>query len=75
MPLIVCLPLAGASLVPIAAERFGVRPALTANLTARLALILLIAQMLAVYSGQVLIDSHDGIPAIGLSDEGGPNNQ
>ncbi len=58
LPLIVFLPFIGALLVPLAATRAGLRPALAASLTAGLALILLIVQMPAVYSGQVLIDSH-----------------
>ena len=67
LPLIVCLPFLGALLVPVAARQFGTKPALTASLAAGLALILLITQMPPIYDGQVLIDSHQWIPAIGLS--------
>ncbi len=67
LPLIVCLPFLGALLVPVAARQFGTKPALTASLAAGLALILLITQMPPVYDGRVLIDSHQWIPAIGLS--------
>lgn len=67
LPLLVCLPFIGALLVPLAAKQAGMRPALAAGLTAGLALILLATQMSAVYSGQVVIDSHAWIPNIGLS--------
>jgi multicomponent K+:H+ antiporter subunit A len=67
LPLIVCLPFLGALLVPFATQRFGARPALSAGLTAALALALLLPQMPAVYEGTVLIDRHEWIPAIGLS--------
>ncbi len=67
LPLIVCLPFLGALLVPVAARQFGTKPALTASLAAGLALILLITQMPPIYDGRVLIDSHQWIPAIGLS--------
>jgi len=67
LPLIVCLPFLGALIVPLAAERFGMRPAFTASLTAGLALALLITQMAPIYAGQVLIDSHGWVPAIGLT--------
>lgn len=67
LPLIVALPFIGAFVVPFAAARLGMRPALTASLAAGLALVLLIARMPPIYAGQVLIDSHGWIPAIGLS--------
>lgn len=67
LPLIVCLPFIGALVVPLAAARLGIRPALTASLTAGLALILLITQMAPIYAGELLINSHDWIPAIGLT--------
>lgn len=67
LPLIVCVPFIGAVLVPLAASRAGLRPALTAGLTAALALALLIPEMPAVYEGAALIDRHEWIPAIGLT--------
>jgi multicomponent K+:H+ antiporter subunit A len=67
LPLIVCVPFIGALLVPLITKWLGLRPALTASLAAGLALTLLIPQMPAVYSHQLLIESHDWIPAIGLS--------
>jgi len=67
LPLIVCLPFIGVLLVPFASRKLRVRPALTANLTAGLALLLLIPQMPAVYNGAVLIDRHEWIPVLGMS--------
>jgi len=67
LPLIVSLPFIGAFVVPLAAARLGMRPALTASLAAGLALVLLITLMPPIYAGEVLIDSHGWIPAIGLS--------
>lgn len=67
LALIVCLPFLGALLVPLAAARFGMRPALTASIAAGLALILLIGQIPPVYADQVLIQAHDWVPAIGLA--------
>jgi multicomponent K+:H+ antiporter subunit A len=67
LPLIVCAPFIGALLTPLAAKRLGMRPALTASLAAGLALILLATLMPGVYAGQVLVEDHDWIPAIGLS--------
>jgi multicomponent K+:H+ antiporter subunit A len=67
LPLIVSLPFLGALLIPLAAKRFGTRPALAAGFAAGLALVLLAAQMSPIYAGQVLIYSHGWIPAIGLT--------
>ncbi|MCG6862463.1 MAG: monovalent cation/H+ antiporter subunit A [Chromatiaceae bacterium] len=67
LPLIVCLPFIGAMLIPLAARSPGMRPALAASLTAGLALVLLITEMPAAYSGQLLIHSQEWIPAIDLS--------
>jgi multicomponent K+:H+ antiporter subunit A len=67
LPLIVCTPFLGALFVPLAAKSPGVRPAFAAIPVTGLALILLITQMPPVYTGQVLIETHRWIPAIGLS--------
>jgi multicomponent K+:H+ antiporter subunit A len=67
LPLIVCVPFVGALLLPLAVRWLRLLPASVAGATAGLALILLITRMPAVYSGQVLIESHDWIPAIGLA--------
>jgi multicomponent K+:H+ antiporter subunit A len=67
LPLIVCLPFLGALLVPFAAIRLGVRPALVASAVAASAFALLLPQVSAVYSGTVSIDRYEWIPALGMN--------
>ena len=66
LSLIVSAPFIGALLVPLLSHRAGVRPALSASLTAALALGLLFPLLPAVYGGEVLIERYQWVPALGL---------
>jgi multicomponent K+:H+ antiporter subunit A len=67
LPLLLCVPFVGAALLPFLSSRARVQPAWVAGLTAGVGLALLLSQEGAVYRGEVLIERHEWMPAIGLA--------
>ncbi len=65
--LLVCMPFAGALLLPVLTSRSRLAPAGMAGLSALLGLILVLTQVSTVYDGEVLINRWEWMPEIGLA--------
>jgi len=65
--LLVCVPFAGALLVTLLSPRYRLPPAAVASLSVLPGIILVLSKATAVYDGEVLVNSWEWMPEIGLA--------